>query len=131
MGRTNPTYRTTLDSLENDGWKDFRRTLRQSNQPVYDDHWEKARRHADAANAANPRPMDGALFSIALAQQREINALQEELEALRDEIGVIAGRVESLEHEPEVSRPLERAERIDPETQAKFEADASDVMDSR
>lgn len=107
MGKTNPTYRATLDHLESNAWQDYRRTLRRRNQPLFDDLWEKARNHADAANAANPRPMDGALFSMLLAQQREVVDLQEELaevrnklQQVRDEVGVNAGRIASLEYEP-------------------------------
>lgn len=76
--------------------------LRRRNQPLYDDHWGKARKHADAANAANPRPMDGALFSMIIAHQREIVDPHEELEQAREEVGVNAGRIESMEHEPSV-----------------------------
>lgn len=74
--------------------------LRRRNQPLFDDLWEKARRHADAANAANPRPIHGALFSMLLAQQREIVELQEDVEELRETVAVNAGRIESLEHGP-------------------------------
>lgn len=72
MGKTNPTYRSVLERLANEEWGEYRRMLRRRDQLLYDDLWKKARNHADAANAANPRPMDGALFSMLLAQQREI-----------------------------------------------------------
>lgn len=98
MGKTNPTYRATLEHLEKPEWKNYRRMLRQRDQPLFDDLWRKARNHADAANAANPIPINGALFSMLLTQQREIVELQEELKQAREELGVNAGRIASLEH---------------------------------
>lgn len=44
--------------------------------------------------------MEGVLVSVAIEQQREIQDHQEELESVKEEVGVIAGRIESLEHEP-------------------------------
>ena len=102
MGKTNPTFRTVLDRFENEEWNQYRRMLRRRDQPLYDELWKKARNHADATNAANPRPMDGALFSMLIDQQREINELQEELKQVREEVGVNAGRIETLSHEPPV-----------------------------
>jgi hypothetical protein len=101
MGRTNPTMRDQLRSLEEDEWNDYKRVLRRQNQPIFDELWEDARRHADAIGMVNPRrPMEGVLLSVAIEQQREIHDLQEELESVKDEVGVIAGRIESLEDEP-------------------------------
>lgn len=99
MGRTNPTMRDQIRALEEQEWSRFRKTLRRQHQEHFDDLFVSAQNHADAIGASNPRrPMEGVLLSIALDQQREIQDLQEELEKAKEEIGVIAGRVESLEH---------------------------------
>ena len=101
MGRTNPTMRDQLRSLEDNVWKDYKRVLRRRNQPIYDELFEHARRPADAIGMANPTsPMEGVFLSICLEQQRAIQELEEDLEAAKEEIGVLAGRVESLEHGP-------------------------------
>lgn len=86
MGKTNPTDRSVIDYLAKNEWESYRRTLRRRNQPLYDNPLKKSRRHADAANEANPRSMDGALFSMLLAQQREIVDLQEKLSETREEL---------------------------------------------
>ncbi len=81
MGRTNPTYRDTLRHLE-DGWGDYRRALRYRDQEHFDRLWEHAAGYADAAGYQNSsRPMDLVLLSIALAQERRINELEERLDS--------------------------------------------------
>ena len=110
MGRTNPTMRERLQTMRDSEWENFQRTLRKQNQEAYTDLWGFAMRHADAVGAANPRrPMEGVLLSIALEQQLTIHELKEKIEDLQDEIGVIAGRVESLEHE---SSPVHAGEQV-------------------
>jgi len=83
MGRTTPTYRDALSSLE-DEYAPYRRALRRQHRPAFDALFEKARAHADAAghvNATDPRvPF---LLSIALAQERELRELRAEVDALR------------------------------------------------
>jgi len=82
MGRTNPTFRDTLDALE-DRWGDYRRALRRSDQPQFDQLFTHARAHADAAGLLNHQdPMAPVLVSIALEQQRAIEALQSRVDAL-------------------------------------------------
>lgn len=106
MGRTNPTMRDQLRSLEEQQWNDYKQVLRRRNQPLFDKLFEYARRHSDAIGMANPgRPMEGVLLSIALEQQREIHELQEELDSVKDEVGTNAGRIESLEHPVVIERP--------------------------
>ena len=80
MGRSKATFRTYLDGLEDD-WQPFRRTLRRRDQAHFDRLFERARGHADAAtqlDAADPRL--SALFSMVLAQERELQALRDRLE---------------------------------------------------
>lgn len=118
MGKSNPTFRSVLERLATQEWIDYRRMLRRDNQELYDEVWKQARRHADAANAANPRPMDGALFSIAIEQQREIRELREVLASVKDEVGVVAGRLEVLEHDPSVDEIVGKQEQLEIEARA-------------
>lgn len=85
MGRTNPTYRDQIRRTK-ESWSDFRRGLRQRDHDAYDSLWEHASTYADAAGYHNPsRTFDGVFMSIALAQERRIAELEEELAALRDD----------------------------------------------
>ncbi|NHX36151.1 MULTISPECIES: hypothetical protein [Halolamina] len=81
MGRSNPTHRDSLRRLE-ERWGDYRRALRRRDQAHFDRLWEHAAAYADAAGYQNAeRPLDLALVSIVLAQERRIAALEAELEA--------------------------------------------------
>lgn len=80
MGRTNPTYRNFLQQYE-DRWQPYRRALRRDDQQHFDRLFKHARQHADAAGHQNsPDPERAALFSMLLAQQRELAALRERLD---------------------------------------------------
>lgn len=83
MGRTNPTYRDVLRTVQND-WKDYRRALRRPDQHRFDRLFEDARKYADAGGYLNyQNPMAVVLFSIALAQEKRIEDLEAELEGQR------------------------------------------------
>jgi hypothetical protein len=85
MGRTNPTFRDLLTSLEDD-WQNYRRALRRPDQDRFDRLWEHARQHADAGGYLNHQnPMVVVLFSMLLAQERRIEDLEAELEGERSE----------------------------------------------
>ncbi|WP_137283903.1 hypothetical protein [Halorussus salinisoli] len=85
MGRTNPTFRDVLRSLE-DSWQDYRRALRRPDQDRFDRLWEDARRYADAGGYLNHQsPMVVVLFSMVLAHEKRIEDLEAELEAERTE----------------------------------------------
>ncbi|UPW02233.1 hypothetical protein M0R88_09090 [Halorussus gelatinilyticus] len=85
MGRTNPTFRDLLTSLEDD-WQDYRRALRRPDQDRFDRLWEDARQHADAGGYLNHQnPMVVVLFSMLLAQEKRIEDLEAELEGGRSE----------------------------------------------
>ncbi len=92
MGRTNPTYRDRLQSLES-RWSDYRHTLRRRDREPFDRLWEHARAHADAGGFQNPPdPMAAVLLSICLEQERAIATLQERIEVLE---GRVDGPAES------------------------------------
>lgn len=88
MGRTNPTFRDVLTSLE-DSWQDYRRALRRPDQDRFDQLWEGARQYADAGGYLNHQnPMIVVLFSMVLAQERRIQDLEAELEGQRSTASV-------------------------------------------
>ena len=82
MGRTNPTYRDAIRTIE-ERWTDFRRALRRRDQPHFDQLFEYAREHADAGGLLNHQnPLLPALFSIDLEQEARLEAHEERLEEL-------------------------------------------------
>lgn len=75
MGKTNPTHRDQINTLE-DQWGKYQRMPRRRHKPAYDQLWTHARSHADAGGARNPpNPMESVLLSICLEQQLAINEL--------------------------------------------------------
>lgn len=84
MGRTNPTYRDYLNEIE-DEFGDFRRGLRRQHKPHFDRLFAQARGYADAAHMANYRdPELMILLSICLAQERRIEALEDERDSTEE-----------------------------------------------
>jgi uncharacterized membrane protein YccC len=80
VGRSKPTVRNYLDDLEAD-WQPYRRTLRRRDQAHFDRLFEHARGHADAITQLDPAdPRLAAVFSMLLAQQRELEALRARVE---------------------------------------------------
>ncbi len=77
MGRTVPTYRMTLESIIN-GWSDYRRALSKEDREIFDEMVKLARTHGSACTyAAFSDPLEGALLSILLEQEKEIRRLKE------------------------------------------------------
>lgn len=86
MGRTNPTYRRWLEQMEEE-WGPFRRALRYDQQEDFDELFEKAQKHADAAGNVNRAdPMEGALIGMMLAQERDARELRERVATLEDRL---------------------------------------------
>ena len=87
MGRTNPTYRDAVRSLER-RWDDFKRALRHRDQPQFKRLFKYARAHADAGGYLNhDEPLFPILFSIDLEQETRLDELEgrvAELEAERE-----------------------------------------------
>jgi len=82
MGRTAHTVREQIDDLERE-WRPFRRSLRRRDQPAFDELFERARSHADAASQQAPRdPWRAFVVAVLLSQERELRALRAECEAL-------------------------------------------------
>jgi len=96
MGRTNPTFRDALAQLRRE-WRPYRRGLRRTDQPAYDDLMGKAEAHADAAGYANPAdPTPLALLSMLLEQQTEIDRLRERLDGVEDRLGNCVGQEQNV-----------------------------------
>ncbi len=75
MGRTNPTFRNRIQSIEQE-WKPFRRGLRKHEQAYFDLCFSHAYARADAAGYQNPiDPWPALLLSIVIEQQRQIEEL--------------------------------------------------------
>lgn len=95
MGRTNPTFRDLLRAVET-RWDDYRRALRHDDQQHYDQLFEYAAEHADAAGYLNPsEPTHPILLSMLLEQQKAIHRLEERvatLERAADDRGTTADR---------------------------------------
>ena len=76
MGRTVPTYRMTLESILQ-SWADYRRALPKDDREAFDEMTNRARMHASASTyAAFADPVEGALLSILLEQEKEIRRLK-------------------------------------------------------
>ena len=76
MGRTVPTYRMTLESVIQ-SWADYRRALPKDDRDAFDAMTNRARMHASASTyAAFSDPVEGALLSILLEQEKEIRRLK-------------------------------------------------------
>lgn len=76
MGRTVPTYRMTLESIIQ-SWSDYRRALPKEDRDTFDQMVNRARMHASASTyAAFSDPVEGALLSILLEQEKELRRLR-------------------------------------------------------
>lgn len=84
MGRTNPTYRNSLEKMK-DQWKSFRRGLRQENKKYFDRFFEDASKHASAASYMNPKNPAVTVFLSAIIQQRKkIEKMENRIEELEE-----------------------------------------------
>lgn len=82
VGRTNPTFRDVLSTME-DEWGDFRRALRRRHRPLLDRLFAYAREHADAASHLNhPDRLAPVLVSVDLEQEARIDELEARIEEL-------------------------------------------------
>ncbi|MBI5964082.1 MAG: hypothetical protein HY863_11445 [Chloroflexi bacterium] len=82
MGRTVTTITQQLNETES-MLSPFRRTLRRSDQYVFDGLFAAARRHIAAIGQAESLlPFESALLAMLLEQSKEISVLQQKLEAL-------------------------------------------------
>ncbi|OYR45952.1 hypothetical protein [Halorubrum sp. Hd13] len=84
MGRTNPTYRDQLGTIEEE-WSPYRRALRRQDKSRFDQLFVYARDHADAAgNLNHPDPLAPVWMAMALEQERRIADLESQVDSLTD-----------------------------------------------
>ncbi|HEY7825930.1 MAG TPA: hypothetical protein VIC00_03855 [Candidatus Acidoferrales bacterium] len=79
MGRTVPTF---VQVIQQAGarWTKFRRALRREDQPFFDRLFRRARCYTQAATyQCHDNPMEAILLSIALDQEKRIDALEHAL----------------------------------------------------
>jgi hypothetical protein len=80
MGRTIPTITQLLDETQAE-LASFRRTLRRSDQYLFDGIFASARKHIAAISQSDALlPFEGILLAVLLEQAKEIAALRHELE---------------------------------------------------
>ncbi len=76
MGRTVPTFRQLIDEAIA-RWAKFRRALRREDQEYLDRMFRRVRTYTQAATyQANDNPMEAILLSIALDQEKRLDALE-------------------------------------------------------
>jgi len=101
MGRTNATYRDLLRALE-ERWAPYRRGLRREDQVHFDQLFTHARNHADASGLRNhEEPIVPVLFSISLAQEKQLAALESRVERVENRAERVENRAERLEDQVE------------------------------
>ena len=84
MGRTVLPFSQALER-EYEDWKKFRRALRREDQQVLDRLFDRARIHVQAGSyASRPWPLETILVSILLEQEKGLDDLRAELEALKE-----------------------------------------------
>ncbi len=76
MGRTVPTFRQLIeDAMAR--WSKFRRALRREDQEYFDRVFRRVRSYTQAATyQASDNPMEAILLSIALDQEKRLDALE-------------------------------------------------------
>jgi hypothetical protein len=80
MGRTVPTFVQLIqDAAER--WKKFRRALRREDQPHFDRLFVRVRTYTQAATyQCHDNPMEAILLSIALDQEKRLDAVEKALQ---------------------------------------------------
>src|ERR1700719_3732731 len=83
MGRTVPTFRQLIDDAIT-RWSKFRRALRREDQEYLDRLFRRVRSYTQAATyQASDNPMEAILLSIALDQEKRLDALERAAQPLK------------------------------------------------
>lgn len=86
MGRTVESYRMALED-EIRRWSGFAKALRMEDKEAYDKLMDACRSYASAgSNATQPILFEPMLMSIVLAQQKKIQKIEKELDALKQKL---------------------------------------------
>jgi hypothetical protein len=91
MGRTVPTFVQLIHDATA-RWTKFRRALRREDQPFFDRLFHRARCYTQAATyQCHDNPMEAILLSIALDQEKRIDALERALGLKPEDLHETAG----------------------------------------
>lgn len=83
MGKTVASYRMALDR-EIQRWIGFARALRKEDRAAFEQMMDACRNYASAgSNATRPVIFESMIMSILLHQQKTINRLEKEIDAIR------------------------------------------------
>ncbi|UCE96327.1 MAG: hypothetical protein JSV51_01585 [Candidatus Bathyarchaeota archaeon] len=83
MGKTIASYRIALNR-ELQRWSGFARALRNEDKEAFDQMMDACRNHASAgSNATRPVIFESVIMSILLNQQKRLNRLEKDLDAIR------------------------------------------------
>lgn len=83
LGKTVPSYRLALDK-ELQRWSGFARALRKEDRAAFEQMMNACRNYASAgSNATRPIVFDPMVMSILLHQQKALNRLEKEIDAIR------------------------------------------------
>ena len=92
MGRTVPTFRQLIDDAIA-RWSKFRRALRREDQEYFDRLFRRVRSYTQAATyQASDNPMEAILLSIALDQEKRLDALERAVQPPETGAGSALGR---------------------------------------
>jgi hypothetical protein len=85
MGKTVESYRIALD-IEIKSWNGFAKALRTDDREAFEQLTDACRNHASAgSNATRPEVFEPMVMSILLEQQKQLNRLQKELDAIKQQ----------------------------------------------
>ena len=88
MGRTVLPFSMVL-AEQRQRLSKFRRTLRKQDQELFDELFERARLHVEAAvQAANPDPMESIFISVLIEMLRDVQHLRSRIDDLESELRV-------------------------------------------
>jgi hypothetical protein len=86
MGRTVPPFSMVL-AEQQQRLGQFRRTLRKQDRELFDELFERARLHVQAAvQASNPEPMESIFISVLIEMLREEKHLRARVDKLEKEL---------------------------------------------
>jgi len=85
MGKTVESYRIAL-GMEIKSWSGFAIALRTDDREAFEQLTDACRNHASAgSNATRPEVFEPMVMSILLEQQKQLNRLQKELDAIKQQ----------------------------------------------
>ena len=130
MGRTVPTFRQLIDDAMA-RWSKFRRALRREDQEYFDRLFRRVRSYTQAATyQANDNPMEAILLSIALDQEKRLDALERAAQPPETGAGSTCSLPEKCLENLDAPRILEENQQTDTQQPGtNFSELAGDVAD--